>query len=235
MRSYRKIAAIIVGVAALAGTATGVALAANGPDHQHRSATTAASDSSPAISAGVSFALPYEKAADWVSYGDAVAVVTVTAERKPSIPDFPGDEGFLGRFVTLRTESSLWTRPGAAAFPQSAEIASDGWVYSHGRLQDFNALGPRLRVGHRYVVALADFGQGEGWGLIAPAMSYDSDSIGDGAACECEFNEVPRAVWGKPAATVSTFLGAAKPDPNAVKFNDLGPVQRYQKAHDAGN
>src|SRR3954465_15783843 len=59
--------------------------------------------------------LPSESLADWRSFADHLALVTITSERKlpPTAEEIAANEGYIPRVIALRIDSLLWSRPQA--------------------------------------------------------------------------------------------------------------------------
>lgn len=104
---------------------------------------------------------PSTTASDWVTYGDVVAVVKVTGERRgePSEDALKVGKGEVPRTVTFAVQDVVWERPGVKALPTSLEHPALGWRFEDGNVKDARALvaddRPSLRRGHTYVVAFA--------------------------------------------------------------------------------
>ncbi|MEU5767416.1 hypothetical protein ABZ782_15975 [Streptomyces asoensis] len=202
-------------------------------------------------------AVPSFTATDWVSYGDQVAVVRVTAEHELREPDEGADtdgagtgEDYLARTVDLQVKERVWARSGAPALPSSVSFTADGWQVKDGARKELGSPdSSRLEVGHEYVVTLARFSGGV-WSPLGSGgvLPYDHGRVGEG-----EFqgrtvtSEAYRSAWearavpgeeppvasrtaGKPSSAVREVLRGARPDATAARYPGLDPVARYRKA-----
>ncbi|MBG0853091.1 hypothetical protein I2W78_14840 [Streptomyces spinoverrucosus] len=196
-------------------------------------------------------ALPSSTATDWVSYGDQVAVVRVTAEqeRRDTGGAAEGGEEYLPRTVDLRVDERVWSRSGAPALPDSLSVTVDGWqVKGDSRVRVGTPDASRLEIGHDYVISFARFTDGA-WAPLGSGgvLPYDDGRVGEGefegdsvtvdayrSALRRQLvpgSEEPLAyrAAGKPASAVRGILRKATPDPTAAQHFDLDPIARYQK------
>ncbi|MFI5795439.1 hypothetical protein [Streptomyces sp. NPDC051677] len=240
MTTRTKITGVVLG-AAVAGALALVPLTDDGPDPgpgpgPGHDTAGAGAGGNVVLGESEKEAVPSFTATDWVSHGDQVAVVRVTAERElrdASRADTGDDSGedYLARTVDLRVGQRLWARSGAPALPVTVSVTADGWQLKDGAKREVGSrASSRLEVGHDYVVAFGHFSDGAwaplGSGAVLPC---DGGRIGDGefqgetvtvdayrSALEQRLvpgDEEPvayRAV-GKPAAGVQGILRGAKP------------------------
>lgn len=204
--------------------------------------------------------VPSDSATDWVTYGDHVAVVQVSHEKRLPIPaggegrhaetngkaapvaDRGDGEEYVGRSVTLTVRKVLWTRDAAPELPARVSFQADGWVVEDGKLTAAALPDtPRLEKGHTYVLALARFS--DGWAPTGPGgiLPYDDRTIGRG---EIEGRTVApgpddepggnaplkQKVNGRTADDLLAHLRAATPDPRAEDFAELPADERREKA-----
>ncbi|MGW0870335.1 hypothetical protein ACWD3Z_07535 [Streptomyces sp. NPDC002740] len=196
-------------------------------------------------------AVPSFTATDWVSYGDQVAVVRVTAEHE--LPD-PGEEAgtgedYLARTIDLQIKERVWARSGAPALPSKVSVTADGWQLKDGAKRELGSPdSSRLEVGHDYVVTFARFSDGA-WSPLGSGgvLPYDHSRVGEGEfEGETVTVDAYRSAWeerlvpgdeepmafravGKPATGVQGILRSATPDATAARYFGLDPAARYQK------
>ncbi|MDK1474855.1 hypothetical protein QNO07_15745 [Streptomyces sp. 549] len=188
--------------------------------------------------------LPSESAADWVTYGDHVAVVRLSLEKKLPVSeeDQVNGEGYVGRSVTMTVRKVLWTRDAAPALPASVSFNASGWVMKDGRMTPVALHDtPRLEKGHTYILALSRYSDGWAPTGSGSTLPYDSRVIGEG---ESEGRAVTPDTSGEPGAQATlgekviggtaedlvAHLRAAAPDPRAEGFEDLPADERWEKA-----
>jgi hypothetical protein len=158
--------------------------------------------------------LPDRTASDWVTYADAVVVVTPARETElgPDRIERARGEGLITRRVTLHVDTVLWTRPHQShAVPESLPWPAFGWLFhgdpgAAGDRVEMAAPGtPRIELGHTYVIAIereaalcppgADRIPPRWLGLGADAaLPFDDGILGDGEiAGRSPAARVPRA------------------------------------------
>ena len=145
-------------------------------------------------------AYPSTTAKDWVTYADAVAVVTVVNERNsPSGIFEESGEGAVDRLITLQVDSVVWRRPGARELPPTLEYLALGWHVREGESLPTAAEvvapdRPRLELDRTYVMALE-------W---QPPLCYQGDGeipekwggLGSGSALPFEDRVVGAGEFG---------------------------------------
>jgi hypothetical protein len=201
MTTRTKITGVVLG-AAVVGALALVPLTDDGPGHDtgpDSAATGATAGGNVVLGESEKEGVPSFTATDWVSHGDQVAVVRVTAEheqRETSSADSSADPGedsgdgsgdgsgedYLSRTVDLRVGQRLWTRPGAPALPATVSITADGWQLKDGGKREVGSRdSSRLEVGHDYVVAFGHFSDG-GWAPLGSGgvLPCDGGRIGEG-------------------------------------------------------
>ncbi|GGQ80996.1 hypothetical protein Saso_45240 [Streptomyces asoensis] len=209
-------------------------------------------------------AVPSFTATDWVSYGDQVAVVRVTAEHELREPDEDADtdtagagagEDYLARTVDLQVKERVWARSGAPALPSALSFTADGWQVKDGARKELGSPdSSRLEVGHEYVITLARFSGGV-WAPLGSGgvLPYDHGRVGEGEfRGETVTSDAYRSAWearavpgdeapvasrtaGKPSSAVREVLRGARPDATAARYPGLDPVARYRKAAGGGS
>ena len=176
--------------------------------------------------------LPSESLTDWVTYGDHVVVATIETERALPVSDeaLGRGEGLIGRRMTARVASTLWSRSGAAPLPSSLDLLVWGWVLQEGRRLPFTSEGsPRPVVGDTYVVPVTQVAGGE-WVLLAPSAIIP---VSEGVMHAPPAKEVgvatpiARGYDGRPVDVLSKVLQGTTPDPAAQPFMKLDPDQRW--------
>lgn len=119
------------------------------------------SDEPDVIHAQLSDRFPSTTATDWVTYGDAVAVVKVTASRRgePSEDALEIGEGDVPRTVEFTVEDVVWERYGSERLPESLEYPALGWHFTDGGVKEAKVLvaddRPVFQAGNRYLITLA--------------------------------------------------------------------------------
>jgi len=178
--------------------------------------------------------LPSGSLSDWVSYADAVAVVTVKSERVLPVDNEVADrgEGLVGHVSTVSIDRVVWTRAGAPEPPTSIALASSPYVFNDGKVTDRTAGGViDLEVGHQYLMPMLEFP--EGWGYLTSATNL---IISDGKIQTTDANKTqPFAadVTGLTPTEVGQVLESTKPDPVAAAHPELDAVKRFHVAQEA--
>lgn len=203
----RRLAAgtAIAAVVASAGVVGGMAMGGDSPERR-----AAATQQPPVVLADSLDLLDSGTVEDWVSYGSAVAVVTVVDERAGQVleDDLARGEGTINRDIVMQVDERLWTREGAN-LPDQITISTTGWAWSDGqpekRVEFGNAGRPRYEVGRQYLVALAkwpgtpkdqlanceDEPEEGGW---APIGEYASTPVTNGIVGVGEFEGTVRTL-----------------------------------------
>ena len=167
--------------------------------------------------------LPFDSVADWRSYADFVAVVTVERERRADDPlqARQTDQDPL-RYVTVAVEQTLWSR--AETPPRAFEFQTDGWVTSDGKEVEVRSEGaPRIELGQRYVIGFTHT-KGE-----YAAMTSSSVLPLDGERIHVDARDRAGALSldELTAAQLRSRILAAKPNPLAEAMADFEPGERY--------
>ena len=189
---------------------------------------------------------------DWVSYADQVSVVTVLSEAQvtdPYLEESPEGAGLLGRKLRVRVERTIWTAPGFGERTGELTISGGAWTVKQWKprpvVTDVHATWPE--VGATYLVALMRWSTPvsppEGWqGLTYEPETFDV--VGGTAMVRVVegrvvLHELPswRAdrtrlpvhaqIEGRSVDAVAEMLGATEPDPLAVKYRHLAPLERW--------
>jgi hypothetical protein len=187
--------------------------------------------------------LPNQSLEDWVSYGDAVAVVRIASEEGESslsAEEQASGEGLTVRHVTAAVESIVWTAAGRTADPPSTfSIDAPGWIYSDsGKHPYVMEDGNRLEVGEKYLMPIGLF-DADGWKPIGFGVRLTDDDLlrVDAADQRTAAEQGPAGV--EPAATLelsgltvdtaAAKIAATAPDPVAKQFADLDPQARFRE------
>jgi hypothetical protein len=177
---------------------------------------------------------PAETFTDWVSYGDQVAVFSVTAEEEIPPPSdvYEQGGGYIARVVNLNIEKTLWARKGAPALPSSVRVLTYGWVYENGDRNPAAAWGsPRLKVGERYaapfVMAPRD---GVDWTALSAEATlrlvdgvFTTDGVVGGSP-----SAIAQRLQSSSPDELARILAGTEPDALAVKYAHLSPDARVQ-------
>jgi hypothetical protein len=238
----RKKLALLVGVcAAVAATTTAVAATTGSADH--------APGKPKVVVADAENLLPSATAADWVTYGDHLVVVTLTGEQAEpaTAEEIAAGEGFIPRDVSVHVDKVLWSRPDAPAAPATMDWSLDGWTF-HGDARTPLRLDgePGMAVGDTYVVPVTYLSQtatvgAAGWSPLSPdsILPYADSTLGSGAAVigysgpasdPSHETAVRDAVWGQSVSDLVATLNATAPDAAATPYMNQPPDVRYQKA-----
>ncbi|MFE6828140.1 hypothetical protein [Streptomyces sp. NPDC057690] len=249
MTTRTKITGAVLG-AAVAGALALVPLTDDGSAGE-------ADSSAVVLGASEKEAVPSFTATDWVSYGDQVAVVRVTAEHERRDTDTETEtdeeagteEDYLSRTVDLQVRELVWARSDAPALPPTVSVTADGWQLKDGTKHELGSPdSSRLEVGHDYVITFARFSDGA-WSPLGSGgvLPYDHSRIGEGEfQGETGTADAYRSTWedrlvpgdeqpmafrtaGKPATSVQGILRSATPDATAARYFDLDPAARHQK------
>ncbi|MFD7936209.1 hypothetical protein ACFV4T_17045 [Streptomyces sp. NPDC059755] len=251
MTTRTKITGAVLG-AAVAGALALVPLTDDGSGGE---ADSSADSSNVVLGTAEKEAVPSFTATDWVSYGDQVAVVRVTAEHERRDTDTDTDEeagteeDYLSRTVDLQVEELVWARSDAPALPPTVSVTADGWQLKDGTKKELGSPdSSRLEVGHDYVITFARFSDGT-WSPLGSGgvLPYDHGRIGEGEfQGETGTADAYRSTWeerlipgdeqpmafrtaGKPATGVQGILRSTTPDATAARYFGLDPAARYQK------
>jgi hypothetical protein len=171
---------------------------------------------------------------DWKDYGDAVVAVRVVADRDdPATPaGRNGNGGLIGRLADVRITHTFWVRHAAHQPPARFTAPVSGWFVRHGTRTPTVPRGePRFEPGHRYLVALARFG--DGWNyLTGAAVPFDGGVVGHGewagrdpAATQPGDTEL----LGADTARVQRALDAVQLSAAARRYDRLDPVTRAHR------
>jgi hypothetical protein len=185
-------------------------------------------------------AYPHETLTDWVTYGDAVVVFEVVAEKElpPSEEEVEAGEGIIMRELRAKVRSPIWSAEGATAVPAEFTFVSSGWSFKGDDRRPMSTEGAgRLEVGRQYVGPVspgAPYGS-DGWYPMHHAETLEwtngrasSEAAADGG--EVVRGEAVGAVIGRTAPEIAALLDRQTPDPKAAADRSLSPRERYQEA-----
>ena len=164
--------------------------------------------------------VPFESLTDWVSYGDAVVVATVSDE----VPADPTDElGAIGwpEGQSVVIDERLWQHP-------SAPVPSDTIKFTGGLLVVEPGARPSLTlrlasVGAQYLVALGRYGD-RGWMPVAPMLEVLDDRVDPNVAGTYPFAD---ALAGLEIAEIESILSDTAPNPVAEANRPADPAARF--------
>ena len=187
------------------------------------------------VSIEAKHSIPVTELADWVSYGDAVVVVSITSERDQpmSAEQEKTGEGALDRRVTMEVEDVVWTRPGADRPPEVMEVLATGWLLHDGERKPYTLDNlPRLTVGHEYLMPLADFDEA-GWDTMSMHLELDGNKLltVDGT----EARPYQSDLGGLTVRESTERITSTEPDPVATEAAAKGadPVERFAAVQSA--
>jgi hypothetical protein len=179
-------------------------------------------------------AYPHATLADWVTYGDAVVVFEVIAEKEipPSRDELEAGEGLIMRELQARVEDLIWVADGASTIPTEFTFVSNGWSFKGSERRPMTSEGAgRLEVGRQYVGPVSPRGS-RGWYPMHPAETMDwtndrasleTTNKGDGVSR----GEAVEQVAGLNAQEIAVLLERQAPDPTASKDRSLSPRERF--------
>jgi hypothetical protein len=188
----------------------------------------------PPVAGAEAARFPAETFTDWVSYGDHVAIFSVTAEEEITPPPdvYEQGGGYIGRAVTLRIEKMLWTRKGASSLGSAVRVLTYGWVYENGERHPAAAWGsPRLQVGGRYVAPFVKAPRdGVDWTALSAEATLPlvdgvitTDGIVGGSP-----SAIARRMRASSPDELARILAGTAPDALAVKYAQLSPDARVE-------
>lgn len=182
--------------------------------------------------------LPSETLTDWVSYSDHVVIAKVESERELETPAeaVQRGEGLIGRRISARVTTTLWSRTDAPDVPPSVDLLVWGWVLQEGKRLPFTSDGaPRPSVGQIYVFPLAQIKSGE-WVVLAHSavLPVTAGVVRTPDAAEVGVvAPLAREYAGRAVEDLSRALAEAKPDSIAARYFDRDPEARWEAVVDA--
>lgn len=193
--------------------------------------------------ASASDRFPAATLADWVTYADQLAVVSVTDEAPiPPGPEFAADGDYVLRNVTLRVDRVLWQREGAAKAPDTVSVRTWGWFERNGRRTPDSAEdAPRLEVGERYLTPLVH--ASDGWTPLADSsiLTLSGDQITakvrkvqiTAKVRKGEPRDLARSLAGKSLQETDKAVASTAPVPESAPYRDADPDDRVRKTLEA--
>lgn len=169
---------------------------------------------------------PSESLADWVSYAQQMSVITVVGEKRIEPPTrvYETNEGYVGRTVTIRIDKTVWSADGIKPFADGTELSYTGWgwLYKRGEYRPFAA---QLRMGERYLIPIV-----KGRDSYHPLTSGTRlPLVGERVDPDLKSNNpAVKMTRGKTVDEVGQMLAETSPDPLALKYWHLDPVDRVQ-------
>lgn len=157
---------------------------------------------------------------DWVSYADHVVVATVLSEAESGPWQSHGDgTRSVGRVVTLQIEHVLWSAPGVPGPGEELVLSDWGWSIVDGERK---AWGEHMRVGERYLLPLARFGEDVGF-IGAAGYPVEGERVSEvlsgGRSWLSELG-------GMELTELATRLVETQPDPRAAELRHLPADER---------
>lgn len=174
---------------------------------------------------------PSESLTDWVSYAQQMSVVTVVDEARiePPARVYEHDEGYVGRMVTIRIDKTVWHADGVDPFPAGTELSYTGfgWHYKDGEYIPF---AQQLDMGERYLMPIVRGGSHypdvKGYPLTADTrLPLQGDRVDPDLETN---NPAVKLTIGKTVGEVGEMLEQTSPDPLALKYSYLDPVERVR-------
>ncbi|MGI9032057.1 MAG: hypothetical protein ACR2HP_19065 [Ilumatobacteraceae bacterium] len=178
---------------------------------------------------GGSARLPFETLTDWVSYGDAVILGTVTAETEipPTAEAETRGEGLIGRALTVTVDEIIWQHPTSEGAPAEFSFTGYPWELRSGeRIQTVSVEAGWLEVGRQYLLAVTKY-EPDGWGPINPSTALP---VADGVIQDVEGTEssFELELAGADTVTARSRIEEADPDPTAEQYRELDPDAQWQ-------
>ncbi|KAA1420028.1 hypothetical protein FE697_019300 [Mumia zhuanghuii] len=185
---------------------------------------------------------PSSSLADWAAGAEYLVSAFVTSEATQNVPplDGEGDSQLIGRDITIDTAEVLWRADDSThPAPSTFTMPVTGWVDQSGKLVEAAPdNGPRLEVGHEYVLALTwydaqcgeDGNSPAGWGAVGSegAVPADGGVVGEG-----EFEGVAVDPEAAVAAVTVASQEASGVAPQVVaEFSGDTPAAIAQKIDD---
>lgn len=182
-------------------------------------------------------AFPSTSLTDLVTYGDVAVTLRIEAEHETELSEEERrrGEGSTTRLVrAVADPTAIWTRPsltkGVPNPDEQFEVADGGHMVNGSRRRPLLITGrPPLEVGARYVAirTWVDLGQGPEWVCVA-FLALDGDRVRttgvDGLDASLD------RLDGLSLVQLAATLTATPPDPAAVPYLHLDPVQRYDRS-----
>ncbi len=172
---------------------------------------------------GADSVLPNSSMVDWVSYADQVAVVHILGESEipPPVEVWERGEGYIGRTVEARVERDLWVASGRVPLSGNVEIVDWGWHLKDGEKRPFRG---RMEVGGLYLVPLVNI-DGKLGSMALSAIAIEDGKVSGGVAGADSWYA---ALAGVELERLGATLADTPPDPLAVQFGHLPPVERAE-------
>jgi hypothetical protein len=164
--------------------------------------------------------VPFESFGDWVSYGDAVVVATVTGE----VPADPTDE--LGTMCwpngqSIVIDERVWQHPSAPAPPDRIDFTGGLLAVEPGRRPSLSLV--LASVGGQYLVALGRYDDG-GWMAVAPMLELVDGRVDSDIAGTYPFAD---ALAGLEVSEIAPILRDVAPHPVAEASRPADPAARF--------
>jgi hypothetical protein len=165
--------------------------------------------------------VPFESLSDWVSYGDAVVVATVTDERRADPTDELGSTGWPnGQSIVIGER--LWQHPSAPVPPETIDVTGGLLVVEPG---DRVSLTLRLAsVGVHYLIALGRYDD-HGWRPVSPTLAVVAGRVDPSIRGTYPFAD---ALAGLDVAEIESTFSSVTPNRVAEASRPLDPAARFE-------
>lgn len=193
------------------------------------SSPPASEDTAPVVFVSGDARLPYDTFRDWVSYADAVVVMTVEQVEVGDLTEQEISEGsgLKERRISATVDDTIWRHPAANQPPATLEFVGLPFVLRGEALRESRmGLAPWMNEGERFVVPITETID-EGWiplnvEAAVPLTTTDvlepSEDIGG----------ITSDLMGLSTAELADILNATASDPVAEKNRNLDPDARYR-------
>lgn len=169
---------------------------------------------------------PAETLVDWVGFADQVSVFEIISERQLRLqPEVQAiDEGYVGREVVGRIESTLWRLDGAPAARNQLSLRVSGWLaHSH----ELRPIRTRIEVGDRILAAIVKTPEGQRSLLSGgAAIPLAGTTAVPTDAQARSYPDVAVQLRSKSLEQITTLLAATEPSEAALKYAHLDPDTR---------
>ncbi len=164
--------------------------------------------------------VPFESLRDWVSYGDAVVVATVSDEVPLESTDELGAMGWPGG-QSIVIDDRVWQHSAAPVPPDTIEFDSGLLVVEPG---DRPELTLRLAsVGRQYLLALGRYDD-DGWAPVAPMLEILDGRVDPNVVGTYPFAD---AFAGLDIAEIAAILSDTAPHEDAEVARPADPAARF--------
>lgn len=170
--------------------------------------------------------VPDESLTDWVSYGDHLALVTVTGDRMLPVDPATREtgEGIVGREIDVRIDRMLWSRDQAPRLPEVVSFNDVPYAYEHGKTTPMTFNGTSgYQPRERYLMLLTCFV--DGCGAIGPRLPYDGSKVQ--LTADDRTDPWGRSIGDRTPEEIGVLLRRTEPYPKAKEAAALDAEARY--------